>query len=295
MSSGVKTIAWILLVGWIGGATYWHVCKIKQLCDGPTTETAAPTYVNPPLSIFDGTKLKLSSSFNVGFKKSIAAPNYANVKKELDSLAAYLKSNPNRKLTVTGLYASMEQKSATFPDLGLARAEALKKYLVEMGVPASQVATTSKMIELQFSADDSTHGMEFGFDSLVIPKTEEALAAAEKYEDAFKPMDLYFQTSSTNYIQTEDNQKFLEEAKKYLASHKDKKLSITGHTDNVGADDKNLALSGKRAEGVKVAFKKYGIAADQLTTEAKGETQPKASNDTPEERKANRRVSIVVQ
>jgi OOP family OmpA-OmpF porin len=63
----------------------------------------------------------------------------------------------------------------------------------------------------------------------------------------------------------------------------------------VGADDKNMALSGTRAAGVKAAFVKYGISTEQLVTDAKGETQPKASNDVPEGRKANRRVSIVVQ
>lgn len=294
MSSGVKSLAWILLVGWIGGSTYWHVCKIKLLCDGPTT-TIVPDYVNPPLSIIDGSQLNLSSPFNFGFKKSVAEPNYAHVKKELDSLAAYLKANPGRKVTVTGLYASTEQQTTSSPDLGLARADALKKYLMQAGVPEAQIVTASKMFELTFSKDDSTHGMEFSFDSLAIPKTEEALAAAEKYEDVFKPMDLYFKTGSADYIQTDDNKKFLEEAKKYLAEHKDKKLSLTGHTDNVGADDKNLSLSGKRAEGVKTAFAKFGIATNQLSTDAKGETQPKATNDTPEGRKANRRVSIVVQ
>jgi len=137
--------------------------------------------------------------------------------------------------------------------------------------------------------------MEFGFDSLMIPKTEEALAAAEKYEGLFKPLDLYFKTASADYIKTTDNQKFLEEAKKYLAANKDKKLLLTGHTDSEGADDENRVLSEKRAQGVKEALVKYGMMASQIATDAKGETQPEASNDTPEGRKANRRVSIVVQ
>jgi OOP family OmpA-OmpF porin len=295
MSSGVKTLAWILLIGWIGGATYWHVCKIKQLCEGPTASATVPAYAIPPLIIVDGEKLNLTSAANFGFKKSTADPNYVNVKKELDSLAAYLKGNPDRKVMITGLYSSVEQNPTSFADLGLARADAIKQYLVQAGVPSGQLSTAGKRVDLAFSLDDSTHGMEFGFDSLMIPKTEEALAAAEKYEDVFKPMDLYFKTGSADYIKTADNSKFLEEAKKYLAANKDKKLSLTGHTDNVGADDKNMTLSGNRVAGVKAAFIKYGISDSQLVTEAKGETQPKASNDTPEGRKANRRVSIVVQ
>ncbi|MEZ4902847.1 MAG: OmpA family protein [Spirosomataceae bacterium] len=295
MSSGIKTLAWVLLIGWIGGASYWHVCQIKQLCDGPAPSVTVPSYTIPPLSIADGDNLNLTSAMNFGFKKSVPDPNFSNVKKELDSLAVYLKSSPERKLTITGLYASLEQNTTSFADLGLARADAIKQYLVQSGVPAGQLATKSKMLDLTFSTDDSTHGMEFGFDSLMIPKTEEALAAAEKYENVFKPLDLYFKTASADYIKTTDNEQFLQEAKKYLAANKDKRLLLTGHTDSEGPDDKNMILSGKRAGGVKAAFIKYGISASQIITDAKGETQPEASNDTPEGRKANRRVSIVVQ
>ncbi|MCP1382985.1 OmpA family protein [Runella salmonicolor] len=297
MASSVKTLAWILLIGWMGGSTYWHICKIKMLCDGPPeVSTATPAgYSVPALSIVDGNNLSLSSAMNFGFKKSMPEPNYANVKKELDSLAAYLKVNSGRKLTITGLYSSVEQNTTSFPDLGLARADALKQYLVQAGVPGSQLVTASKLIDLTFSADDSTHGMEFGFDSLMIPKTEEALAAAEKYENVFKTMDLYFKTAKADYIKTPENEKFIEEAIKYLAANKDKKLALTGHTDNDGTDETNLKLSKIRAGSVKALLMKRGISEAQLVTDAKGESQPKASNDTPEGRKANRRVSIIVQ
>jgi len=137
--------------------------------------------------------------------------------------------------------------------------------------------------------------MEFGFDSLMIPKTEEALAAAEKYENVFKTLDLYFKTAKADYIKTPENEKFIEEAIKYLAANKDKKLALTGHTDNDGTDETNLKLSKIRAGSVKALLMKRGISEAQLVTDAKGESQPKASNDTPEGRKANRRVSIIVQ
>ncbi|AEI51701.1 OmpA family protein [Runella slithyformis] len=297
MASGVKMLAWILLVGWMGGSAYWHVCKIKLLCDGPV-EAGPPTaaaYTIPALNIADGNSLNLSSAMNFGFKKSMPEPNYANVKKELDSLAAYLKANATRKLTITGLYSSIEQNTGSFADLGLARAEALKEYLVQAGVPGGQLTTASKLVELIFSTEDSTHGMEFGFDSLLIPKTEEALAAAEKYENLFKPMDLYFKTAKADYIKTPENEKFITEAVRYLTANTDKKLSLTGHTDNDGTDVTNIKLSKNRANSIKALLIQRGIAESQLVTDAKGESQPKATNDTPEGRKANRRVSIIVQ
>ena len=133
----IKTLAWIALIGWIAGSTYWHVCKIKMLCDGPA-EVAHVGYTVPALSITDGTNLNLQSVSNFGFKKSVAEPNYTNVKKELDSLASYLKASPGRKSTITGLYASIETNTSSFADLGLARADAIKQYLVQAGVPAAQ-------------------------------------------------------------------------------------------------------------------------------------------------------------
>ena len=290
----IKTLAWIALIVWMGGSTYWHVCKIKQLCDGPAAAPAA-SYVVPPLSIVDAGMLDLSSPSNFGLKKSLAEPNYYNVKKQLDSLASYLKANPTRQTTITGLYSSIEQNPTTFADLGLARADAIKQYLVTAGVPAAQLATASRLVDLAFSPDDSTHGMEFGFAKLDVPKTEQALANAEGYTTVFEPMDLYFASGSADYIKTTENAKFLAEAKKYLAENKDKKLVLTGYTDNVGPDDSNMRLSKQRAADASQSFNKAGVQASQLTTDAKGESEPKATNDTPEGRRANRRVSVVVQ
>ena len=71
------------------------------------------------------------------------------------------------------------------------------------------------------------------------------------------------------------------------------KLSIEGHTDSTGDAAKNLDLSKRRAESVKSALVKLGIAADRLATEGLGQTKPLAPNDTPQGRAENRRVEFV--
>jgi OOP family OmpA-OmpF porin len=31
-----NTLPWLIaLTAWIAGSTYWHVCKIKEVCDEP--------------------------------------------------------------------------------------------------------------------------------------------------------------------------------------------------------------------------------------------------------------------
>ena len=71
-------------------------------------------------------------------------------------------------------------------------------------------------------------------------------------------------------------------------------LNIIGHTDSDGSDDNNLSLSQRRAESVKNALvNDFGIAANRLTVEGKGESQPVADNDSAEGKAANRRVEFV--
>ena len=74
------------------------------------------------------------------------------------------------------------------------------------------------------------------------------------------------------------------------------KVKIVGHTDNKGTADYNLDLSSRRAANVVAALTgSYGVAADRLSSEGAGLTQPIASNDTEEGRAKNRRVELVPQ
>lgn len=293
-----STFWWITLAVWMAGSAWWHVCKIKQLCDAPLVSADAPM-AEPieivPLRITDGTSLSLVSPGNFGFAKSGSEANLAAVKKQLDSLAAYLRANPAKKLTIIGYYHPSEVNGSKWPDLGIARAEGIKQYYIDLGIPAASLATKSELQnDIRFSPDSLAGGIGFAFGTLV-PTTEDALAEAQKYQGLFKPLDLYFNVGSTDYIQTDDNHKFVEEARKYLAANKDKKLVLTGHTDNTGTQAGNLELSQKRADEVKRQLVSAGLPQDQLTTAAKGQTAPKESNNTAEGRSANRRVEIIVQ
>lgn len=79
-----------------------------------------------------------------------------------------------------------------------------------------------------------------------------------------------------------------------LKQHADWKLTIEGHTDNVGAAAYNLDLSRRRAEAVKkILVIRYGIAAARLSSAGYGFTHPKASNATEASRAENRRVELV--
>ncbi|MGH8682353.1 MAG: outer membrane protein OmpA, partial [Burkholderiales bacterium] len=67
-----------------------------------------------------------------------------------------------------------------------------------------------------------------------------------------------------------------------------------GHTDSVGGDAYNQALSVRRAEAVKAYLVSKGIEPNRIYTEGKGKTQPIASNSTDAGRAKNRRTEIEV-
>jgi len=72
------------------------------------------------------------------------------------------------------------------------------------------------------------------------------------------------------------------------------KLSLSGHTDNVGKPASNLALSKNRTLAVKNYLVKKGIEPDRIKTEWFGQTQPIADNTTAEGRQKNRRVEMKI-
>lgn len=300
-----KTPWVVLLLLWMGGSAYWHVCRIKLLCpdDAPAPNpVSAGTFTVPGLQLTDGTSATFHSPGHLAFARSSNDANLNGVQSLLDSLALYLQSNPDKSLQLTGFYDSKEQNPSKEANLGLARALSVRAYLTNLGVPERQLQLLGEeKPDLAFTpAGDSLYGgIRFAFlDEARVkgakPTTEEALANGEKFESIFEPMDLYFNTGKIDYIKTAETAAFLEKTKGYLNEHPDQKLVITGHTDNIGSDAINLVLSEKRATAVKAQFVKAGIAARQIEVEGKGEAQPIASNESEEGRRVNRRTTIVV-
>ena len=77
-----------------------------------------------------------------------------------------------------------------------------------------------------------------------------------------------------------------------LESNPSMDVDIEGHTDAVGDDAYNLALSERRAQSVVAWLADNGIAVSRLKAVGRGETMPVASNDTADGRALNRRVEV---
>ena len=79
-----------------------------------------------------------------------------------------------------------------------------------------------------------------------------------------------------------------------LRAHPDLKIEVEGHTDSVGSDQYNQALSERRADSVRSYLVSQHIDPQSVTAVGLGEGHPVASNDTSAGRQQNRRVELVV-
>jgi OOP family OmpA-OmpF porin len=72
------------------------------------------------------------------------------------------------------------------------------------------------------------------------------------------------------------------------------KISIEGHTDNMGSVAANMKLSRQRAQSVVNWLFQQGIAEQQLSAIGYGAQKPIANNNTDEGRAANRRIEFII-
>jgi OmpA-OmpF porin, OOP family len=72
------------------------------------------------------------------------------------------------------------------------------------------------------------------------------------------------------------------------------RIKLTGHADRAGPADYNFGLSRRRADAVKAEMLRLGVSEAEITTEAKGETEPlvPTADGVPEPQ--NRRVEILM-
>jgi outer membrane protein OmpA-like peptidoglycan-associated protein len=90
------------------------------------------------------------------------------------------------------------------------------------------------------------------------------------------------------------SQEQLQNIASILKAYPNVHMRIGGYSDNVGVADRNLRMSGDRADSVMNALVNLGIAPDRLDARGFGDARPVANNTTAEGRARNRRISMLV-
>jgi OmpA-OmpF porin, OOP family len=112
-------------------------------------------------------------------------------------------------------------------------------------------------------------------------------------KDGFIALYINFDTGKSDL--KADGEATVKEIATMLKSAPTLKISIEGHTDNVGTPASNVKLSEARAKSVMDAVVKAGIAKDRLSSKGLGQTTPIADNRSEDGKAKNRRVELVKQ
>ncbi len=106
------------------------------------------------------------------------------------------------------------------------------------------------------------------------------------------PNNLLFATDSTTLTSTLQGD--LRALAQNVQSYPNSTLQIVGHTDSDGDAAYNQTLSEGRARSVANVLIGNGVSQSRVRTFGRGESQPVASNLTPNGKAQNRRVEIVI-
>src|SRR4029453_6510693 len=104
--------------------------------------------------------------------------------------------------------------------------------------------------------------------------------------------DVYFDFD--RYSLRPEATRVLDEAVTAMNQDATLRITIEGHTCNIGTAEYNLALGERRAGAVGQYLQSRGIAADRMTTISYGEERPKYDNAREETRRLNRRAAMIV-
>jgi outer membrane protein OmpA-like peptidoglycan-associated protein len=151
--------------------------------------------------------------------------------------------------------------------------------------------------EIYFSDEPSDIALAEAEKAVKISAIKQPVTAKFSTERKEKPrldcinISIDFKTDSTTIEENYADE--MQTVASYLIRNPEIKLTIIGHTDNVGTEEYNLTLSNRRAESAKYYLvNKFNFDSQRLLVQGAGSSQPIADNDTLEGRQQNRRVSI---
>ena len=139
------------------------------------------------------------------------------------------------------------------------------------------------------------------FESLLISEEDVGNTVVKEKQIDVKPTEKG-EAYTINDILFESNSSKLKESSKivldgfvdWLLVNKELNIEIQGHTDDVGPDKANLALSMDRSFSVMEYLIKNGVEKSRLKFKGYGESNPKVPNSSSKSRSINRRTDFLI-
>ncbi|WP_165749464.1 OmpA family protein [Cellulophaga sp. Z1A5H] len=286
-----------ILLGTYFFMTCCSCCEASsEIPETKIVEESQPEATAYPFKFSDGS-FSYDSNDNFNFNRSsssILRPLSAKVTEGIGGIKSYLKENASKVFDITGFYKSDEANKSAFPNLGIARANAIKNHLVAQGIPSSSLTILGTLKEDMISSSENVFlgPVSYAFSNEHEDLEEEMKALYDKIKA--DPLVLYFNTGEAAINLTVSERQKIAAISKYLDKVEGANCSVVGHTDSQGNRITNIGLGQERADFAKQYLSENGILASKIIATSKGPDTPIATNDTDEGRSQNRRTVITL-
>jgi len=268
------------------------------VAEEPVKEAVVPATPDPtsyPFAFSDGDySCDVNDNFNFNMSSSsILMPLAQTVTDCINGLKTFLADNAGKVINITGYYTSDEENDSAYPNLGLARANAVKNHLVANGVSSTRINTFGKLMDEMVPKGNMFLGpITYSLGGESADAADELKVLYEKIKA--NPLVLYFDTAEASINLDAEQRQKVADISRYLDKVEGATANVVGHTDNTGNAASNMKLGQDRADFAKNYLMRNGIAAEKINTTSKGQTQPIESNATDEGKAKNRRTVVTL-
>ncbi len=253
-------IAWLLF-----GAFFYQ----QNCCSGVATGLTSSMLIKDGATVIASHPNNLR--FGLSSNQAIILPE---IKAEFEKVAGYLGKNPNKSLALVGQYGAEEKYQGALANLGVARAEDIKKYILGLGlgVTAAQITTSGAVNnELVVDGDEVLDGIRYNFKTLAVPSKTISISDASAFTESTND-NLVFNRDGFKYNAPLSDKltAVYTNTAAYLKAHPDRSIRVTGL---YGEKEKNTSafpsLGLARANGVKDILLGLGVPAKQIDMQGK--------------------------
>lgn len=285
MGKFTSSICGTTCVAWIAVWSWW-LSKESAI---PSTETLIPTTT---IRVVDADSVfSASNIFSFGMSEAKVEMPVESAEM-LKSITRYLVEYPEKTLTLTGEYLSLpyERNQTMYPNLGIARANAIKDVLVANGADEERIHTDAMQVKGQYMVGERMlGGITFLFDSKKIAQnevqeespSEDNVEGASQEEETEEPKEdapeLVFKYKRKSYSLDRKNKPALDNIRRLLRKNRSYKVMLIGYSTK-GEEASVRDLANRRARAVRRYLVDTGVRRKNIIVEAR----PGAANDGTE-------------
>ncbi|MFK8006851.1 MAG: OmpA family protein [Saprospiraceae bacterium] len=274
----IFTLLYFIVGHWL------YTQKIAGICSGDaTTTTVVPPVDDPPDDDLSNTNFDSGvPTFNWSDQTPITSDNFEAYQNEI--LAGL---EDDKDLQITGYYFSDEETPDGFENMGMARANELRKLFKDF-IGEDRIIINSKLVDdLEGAEDNPFESSEFNW--VTRSRVDETTIRSFDVNN----ITINFPFNSSDKEENKEMDDYLPELAEHMIQT-GKSAHINGHTDSTGDPAYNYDLGLQRAIKIRNLLVKYGADKSKISVDSKGERYPIASNRTREGEHKNRRVEITL-